>query len=195
MKTIAVRRARFDDVGALRLLIERSVRGLQSGDYTPTEINQALAAVYGVDTQLIRDGTYYAAEVTGGHPAVALSDGASAVVVGCGGWSKRRTLFGGDHFAGREDALLDPARNAAKIRAFFVDPQWARHGIGSALLEACERAALGAGFTRLEMGATLTGVPFYTARGYTEAGRLTTPLPNGGSLAIVRMEKRIGPRS
>jgi GNAT superfamily N-acetyltransferase len=112
-------------------------------------------------------------------------------LVGCGGWSKRATLFGGDQYAGREDALLDPQRDAAKIRAFFVHPEWARCGVGTRILDACERAAAAAGFHRLEMGATLTGVPFYAARGYAELGRLSVPLPDGASLAIVRMGKTI----
>jgi GNAT superfamily N-acetyltransferase len=184
-----IRRAELGETPLLRTLIDRSVRGLQATEYTPAEIEQALATVYGVDTQLIVDGTYYVAETakTPGRPA-------APTIVGCGGWSKRRTLFGGDQFGGREDSLLDPAREAAKIRAFFVDPDWARRGIGSLILDACEGAARDAGFTRLEMGATLTGVPFYRARGYTESGHLAVPLPQGESLAIVRLEKRVGPR-
>jgi GNAT superfamily N-acetyltransferase len=193
---ITVRRACLGDIGPLQALIDRSVRGLQARDYTPTEIDHALAAVYGVDTQLIRDGTYYVAEASGAAgDGLATACDIASTLVGAGGWSKRRTLFGGDHFATREDVLLDPMHDAAKIRAFFVDPAWARRGIGSLILEACERAAIDAGFRRLEMGATLTGVPFYRARGYTEAGRLTAPLPHGESLAIVRMEKHIEPGS
>jgi GNAT superfamily N-acetyltransferase len=179
-----VRRARLDETGALRVLIDRSVRGLQAGDYTAGQIEHALAAVYGVDTQLIDDGTYYVVIAADGPPEM---DG----VVACGGWSKRRTLFGGDQFANREDAFLDPNREAAKIRAFFVDPRWARRGLASMILETCEHAAADAGFKRLEMGATLTGVPFYRARGYTESGHLSVPLPHGESLAIVRMEKDV----
>ena len=183
-----IRRATLDDIDLLRPLMERSVRGLQRGDYTATEIDLALASVYGVDTQLIRDGTYYVAEtrdLIANRPAGELTP----FIVGCGGWSKWRTLFGGDQFAGREAAELDPKRDAAKIRAFFVHPEWARRGIGSLILEACERAAFAAGFTRLEMGATLTGVPFYRARGYVEREHLTVDLAPGESLAIVRMEK------
>jgi GNAT superfamily N-acetyltransferase len=180
-----------DDVPALRALINRSVRGLQRHDYTPAEIEQSLATVYGVDTQLIADGTYYAVEVepAPGQMVITIGQPVPRPLVGCGGWSKRRTLFGGDQFAQREDALLDPTRDAAKIRAFFVDPDWARRGIGSLLLDACERAAIDAGFTRLEMGATLTGIPFYRARGYTESDHLSVPLPGGESLAVVRMVK------
>lgn len=166
------------DVPALGALIEASVRGLQAGDYTAAQIELALKHVYGVDSQLIADGTYFAVEAAG-------------MIVGCGGWSKRRTLFGGDHWRRREDDLLDVVKDAAKIRAFFVHPEWARRGIGTLLLEACERAARAAGFTRLEMGATLSGVPLYAARGYVARERLSVPLPEGEELPIVRMEKRM----
>ena len=104
------------------------------------------------------DGTYFAVEIAPKRQRI----------VACGGWSKRKTLYGGDQYAGREDSLLDPMRDAAKIRAFFVHPDWARQGIGSLILEACENAAVAAGFTRLEMGATLSGVAFYRAKGYVE---------------------------
>jgi GNAT superfamily N-acetyltransferase len=113
------------------------------------------------------------------------------VIAGCGGWSKRRTLFGADHWTHREDELLDPATDAAKIRAFFVHPDWARRGVGSAILSACENAAIAAGFTRLEMGATLTGVPFYAARGYRASDRFNVPLANGETLPIVRMQRTL----
>ena len=163
---IRIRQAVAADIPVLRELIAASVRGLQAQDYTAVQLESALKTVYGVDSQLIADGTYFAAE-------------AEHAIVGCGGWSKRRTLYGGDQFAVREDSLLDPTRDAARIRAFFVDPAWARRGIGSLILEACETAAAAAGFTRLEMGATLTGVPFYRARGYDERERLQVPLPDG----------------
>jgi N-acetylglutamate synthase-like GNAT family acetyltransferase len=175
--SIVVRRATIDDIPRLRALIDASVRGLQARDYTAAEIDRALATVYGVDTRLIADGTYWIAE-------------APPEIVGCGGWSRRATLFGGDQYAAREDSLLDPKKDAAKIRAFFVHPAWARRGIGTKILDACEAAARDAGFTRFEMGATLTGVPFYQARGYTELDRITVPLPDGESMAVVRMEKR-----
>src|SRR5436305_9663325 len=139
------------DSPGLRALIEESVRGLQAGDYSPAQIEASLRTVYGVDSQLISDGTYFVVEAEGG------------AIVGCGGWSKRKTLYGGDQWAGREDSLLDPARDAAKIRAFFVHPKWGRQGIGTLILETCEEAARAAGFRRLEMGATLTGVPFYSS--------------------------------
>jgi GNAT superfamily N-acetyltransferase len=172
-------------------LIEASVRGLQAGDYSAAQLENALRTVYGVDTQLIADGTYFAAEETDASgaksPGGKFSGG--ALLVGCGGWSRRKTLFGGDQFAGREDSLLDPARDAAKIRAFFVHPAWARRGIGGMILEACEAAAGAAGFRRLEMGATLTGVPFYRAKGYAELEAAEVPLGDGLTLPIVVMGK------
>ena len=180
---ISVRPARAADVPSLRKLIDASVRGLQAGDYSPSQIEGALASVYGVDSQLIADGTYFVAEAT--------EPGASPVIVGCGGWSKRKTLYGGDQYAAREDSLLYPARDAAKIRAFFVDPRWARRGVGSMILGSCEQAAEAAGFSRLEMGATLSGVPFYRAKGYSEIENQVVSLSNGETLAIVRMTKRI----
>jgi GNAT superfamily N-acetyltransferase len=180
---IRVRKAVAADVPALRALIDASVRGLQAEDYSPAQIEGALKSVYGVDSQLIADGTYLVAEIT--------EVAGSTVIVGCGGWSKRKTLYGGDQYAGREDFLLDPARDAAKIRAFFVHPAWARQGIGSAILTACEEAAIAAGFTRLEMGATLSGVAFYAAKGYAAVEEQSVVLANGETLAIVRMAKRI----
>jgi GNAT superfamily N-acetyltransferase len=141
-----------------------------------------LKSVYGVDSQLIADGTYFVAEI---------AQGSEMLIVACGGWSKRRTLYGGDQFTGREDSLLDPARDAAKIRAFFVHPDWARQGIGSMILNACENAAIAAGFTQLEMGATLSGVAFYRASGYKEIENQSAPLGNGESLPIVRMAKEV----
>jgi GNAT superfamily N-acetyltransferase len=177
--TIRIRPAVFSDIPALRTLIDTSVRGLQAQHYTPSQIERALATVYGVDTQLIADGTYFVAET-------------ESLIVGCGGWSKRKTLYGGDQWTGREAALLDPLQDAAKIRAFFIHPSWARRGIGTLILEACEDAALAAGFARFEMGATLTGVLLYQARGYVALENLEVPLGDGESLPIVRMEKRAG---
>jgi len=183
---IRIRHAAPVDVPRLREVIEASVRGLQAEDYSPAQIEGALTSVYGVDSQLIADGTYFAAEAV---------DGKSVQIVACGGWSKRRTLYGGDQYAGREDSLLEPARDAAKIRAFFVHPDWARQGIGTLILEACEKAALAAGFTRLEMGATLSGVAFYRARGYAEVENQEVPLGNGERLPIVKMAKQVRDKS
>jgi GNAT superfamily N-acetyltransferase len=136
--------------------------------------------VYGVDSQLIADGTYFVAE---------LSKLGSKEIVVCGGWNKRKTLYGGDQYAAREDSLLDPTKDAAKIRAFFVHPDWVRQGMGSLILQACEEAATSAGFTRLEMGATLSGVAFYRAKGYAAVEAQNVPLANGEVLPIVRMAK------
>jgi len=223
--SIRIRPAVPADIPVLRGLIEASVRGLQTQDYTPTQLEGALKSVYGVDSQLIADGTYYVAEASSAEANLADEKLAEAVlaeatpnearaaetkapetespetktkpappqsvIVGCGGWSKRKTLYGGDHWTGREDALLDPRHDTAKIRAFFIHPAWARRGIGSMILETCERAARSEGFTRLEMGATLTGVPFYEAKGYVALEHLAVPLADGESLPIVRMAKQM----
>jgi RimJ/RimL family protein N-acetyltransferase len=175
-RAFRLRLATFEDVPVLSTLIERSVRELQAGDYSQAQLDGALRCVYGVDSALIADGTYFAVEAGG-------------LIVACGGWSKRKTLFGGDQLAGREDSLLDPARDAAKIRAFFVHPEWTRKGLGSLILEACEKAASAAGFRRFEMGATLTGVSLYRARGYEAIEEIGVPLDNGLSLPVIRMGK------
>lgn len=179
----SLRKAVSADITALKALIEASVRGLQAQDYTPAQIEGALQSVYGVDSQLIEDGTYFVAEAR-------VSSGTE--IVGCGGWSKRKTLFGGDQYRGREPELLDAKNDAAKIRAFFVHPEWARQGIGTLILRACEEAASDAGFRRLEMGATLSGTAFYRAAGYHETQPIEVPLSNGASLSIVCMEKTLG---
>jgi GNAT superfamily N-acetyltransferase len=179
---VRLRKAVAADVPRLSEVIEASVRRLQAEDYSPAQLESALKSVYGVDSQLIADGTYFAAE---------LGTANGNEIVACGGWSKRKTLYGGDQYAGREDSLLDPARDAAKIRAFFVHPEWARRGIGSLMLEACENAAIAAGFTRLEMGATLSGVAFYRAKGYTGMENQAVPLGNGETLPIVKMAKQV----
>lgn len=173
-----LRKTNAADIPALEKLIEASVRGLQAADYTPVQIEAALRTVFTVDSQLIEDGTYFVAEQNG-------------ETVGCGGWSQRTTLCGGDHHAARENALLDPLQDAAKIRAIFVHPLWARRGIGSLLLKAAEDAAIAAGFTRLEMGATLTGVPVYLRRGYRVVEEMAVPLEAGVTLPVVRMVKVI----
>ncbi|HVI07685.1 MAG TPA: GNAT family N-acetyltransferase [Candidatus Binatia bacterium] len=204
--TIHIRKAAMADVPRLREVIEASVRGLQAGDYSPAQIEGALKSVYGVDTQLIADGTYFVVEgprpdkpeppdsqgrLSPHSPWTGSGDRADLTIVACGGWSKRKTLYGGDQFAGREDSLLDPTRDAAKIRAFFVHPDWARRGIGTMILDACEKAAVEAGFTHLEMGATLSGVPFYRARGYEEVENQSVAMGNGESLPIVKMRRKV----
>jgi GNAT superfamily N-acetyltransferase len=180
------------DIPVLRELIDASVRGLQTEDYTPAQIDGALKAVFGVDSQLIADGTYIVAEATPlrNEPAENKDARATTVIAGCGGWSKRKTLYGSDHWTGREDALLDPSRDAAKIRAFFIHPDWARRGVGSMILEACEAAARAAGFTHYEMGATLTGAKLFGAKGYVAVRPIEIPLLNGESLPVIHMEKQ-----
>lgn len=178
-----VRLATTQDIPALRELIDLSVRVLQRGDYSAEQLEAALGTVYGVDTQLIADGTYYVAEVEEVSGKMRL--------VACGGWSLRKTLFGSDHGPNRNSALLDPARDAAKIRAFFVHPEWVRRGLGTLILSTCEDAAHARGFRRFEMGATLTGVPMYAARGYAKEETIEAPLPNGLSLTVVRMSKTV----
>lgn len=179
IEAVGIRRATPEDGPALDALIEASVRGLQTHDYTAAEIEGALGHAFGLDSQLIADGTYFVAETEEG------------VLVGSGGWSYRTTLCGGDHLPGREPARLDPAVDAAKIRAIFVHPAWARRGLGSLILAHCELQAQQAGFRQMEMGSTLTGVPLYTLRGYRELDRIMIPLLNGEKLTVVRMKKSV----
>lgn len=181
---IRVRPALLADLPVLRILIDASVRRLQADDYTPAQREGALATVFGVDTQLIADGTYLVVEHCPADPQL------PPAIIACGGWSKRKTLYGADQWTDRRDDLLDPQRDAAKIRAFFIHPDWARRGIGTVLLEACENAAKAAGFHRFEMGATLTGAKLFRARGYVPVKNLAVPLLNGESLPIIHMEKQ-----
>jgi len=180
-----IRQAVAADVPVLTDLIHASVRALQAEDYTEAQREAALRSVFGVDSQLIADCTYLVAESSAperGLPAIA----------GCGGWSKRKTLYGGDAWTQREDSLLDPERDAAKIRAFFVHPAWARRGVGALILEACERAAAAAGFTKYEMGATLTGAKLFATKGYVPVRRIDLPLVDDQILPIVHMEESVG---
>jgi GNAT superfamily N-acetyltransferase len=178
-----VRLATSADIPALRELIDQSVRVLQREDYSAEQLDAALGTAYGVDTQLIADGTYFVVEAAGAA--------GEKVPVACGGWSMRKTLYGSDHGPYRDNAMLDRARDAAKIRAFFVHPDWTRRGIASLILKTCEDAAYARGFRRFEMGATLTGVPMYAARGYAKGEQIEVPLPNGLSLTVVRMSKTL----
>ena len=173
-----IRLALMSEVSALEALIAASVRALSVNYYSSEQIESALVHVFGVDTQLIVDGTYFVAELGG-------------QIVGCGGWSKRKTLFGGDQTKSGEDNLLDPSTDAARIRAFFIHPDFARRGIGKQLIESCETAAKNAGFRRLEMGATLPGEPMYQAVGYEVLERFDLPFSNGVTLPLVRMGKAI----
>jgi len=175
----SIRVARLDDVPGLQILIPASVRGLSNGYYTLRQVESALVYVFGIDNQLIADGTYFVAESGG-------------TLVGCGGWSKRNTLYGGDQAKGTEDPLLDPARDAARIRAFFVHPAWARLGIGRQLMHTCEAAARSAGFRRAELGATLPGEPLYAAMGYGVVERFRLQFPDGEAFPLVKMSKALG---
>ena len=172
----SLRLAREEDIPALEYLIPLSVRGLQSTYYSAAQMDAALGSVFGVDRQLIRDGTYYVVEQDG-------------ELIGCGGWSKRKTLFGSDHQTNRDDAALDPSRDSARIRAFFIHPAWARRGIGRRILNECEQRIGAAGFKSVELAATLSGVAFYAACGYVAGEQLDVPLSKDLSLQIVRMTK------
>jgi len=174
-----LRKAVPEDTSVLTDLIDSSVRELQKQDYTAAQIDGAIGTVFGVDSQLIADGTYFVVET------------AERSIVGCGGWSYRKTLYGSDHHTRRQDALLDPATDAARIRAFFVHPDYARRGIGTRILDACEQAAIAAGFHRFELGATLTGVKLYQARAYVPGVSISVPLPNGELLPVVLMTKSV----
>jgi GNAT superfamily N-acetyltransferase len=178
-----IRPAVPEDVPVLRKLIDASVRQLQAQDYSPAQIDSALRTVFGVDSQLVADGTYLVVQTV---PPVGPE---KAIIVACGGWSKRKTLYGGDRWRERQDDLLDPRTDAAKVRAFFIHPDWARRGIGTMLLDACESAARAAGFTRYEMGATLTGAKLFQARGYVAMERIEVPLEAGITLPVIHMIK------
>lgn len=176
--TVQIRQAQIEDVPALENLIRDSVSVLSLPYYTAKQISSALAHVFGPDTQLILDGTYFVAE-------------ADNQIAGSGGWSKRRTLFGGDQAKPIADPLLDPTEDAARIRAFYVHPSWSRRGVATKILIACEDAARRAGFSRIELAATLPGEPLYLARGYRKCEPLQIETPDGESLAVFRMEKEI----
>jgi GNAT superfamily N-acetyltransferase len=173
-----LREATAADSAEIHELIARSIRALGAADYSADEIEGALNGAFGLDSQLVADGTYFVVE----------SDGR---LVGCGGWSYRRTLFGGDAGSGRDAGTLDPGTDAAKIRAFFVDPAAARHGIGSAILERCEAEARRHGFRRAEMMATLPGKRLYEARGYIPGERVHYPVGPGVSIEFVPMSKSL----
>jgi GNAT superfamily N-acetyltransferase len=169
------------DLPHLHALIDASVRSLSTGDYTPAQMEGSIGSILGVDTQLIRDQTYFIAET--------LDAAGHNVIAGSGGWSYRKTLFGADEAPGRNPEAMDPASNAAKIRAIFVHPNFVRCGLGSLLLAHVEAAAYAAGFRQFEMGSTLTGYPLYLRKGYREIERNSIPLHNGEVLPIVRMVK------
>lgn len=174
--SITLRLATRADIPLLASLIARSAHGLSQDEYSPVQVAGALRGAFGIDTQLLDDGTYFVAE----------EDGALA---GCGGWSFRATLFGGDARTDRDSSTLDPRTHAAKIRAFFVEPSKARRGVGSLLLDRCESEARARGFSRVELMATLPGAKLYSARGYVGAHRVSYDLGNGESIEFVPMSK------
>ena len=173
-----IRRALLTEAPALNALMAMSAAELSRGYYTPSQIESLIAHVFGVDTQLLTDGTYYVVERGEG-------------LVACGGWSRRRTLFGGDQAKDTSDPLLDAATEAARIRAFFVHPDCARQGLGRRLLVHCEAAARAAGFLRTELMATLPGVPLYRALGYEPLESVTYHLPDGLSAEFLRMGRSL----
>ena len=177
---MTVRLATRADVPALQELIELSARGLSVGYYTPAQIDAAVQHVFGVDTQLIADGSYYV-----------ISDATGPVATG--GWSARRTLYGGDQMKSADDPMLDPATQPARIRAFFVHPHWVRRGLAKQIYCACEQAAYAAGFRKFELMATLPGEPLYRALGFAAVERMASTLPGGVVLPFVRMVRNIDP--
>jgi GNAT superfamily N-acetyltransferase len=175
-----IRTATAADIPVLQTLIERSGVGLSAGFYTPAQAHALTREVFGVDTQLVRDGTYFV-----------IDDGTR--IVACGGWSKRSTAYGGDQHKAAPDRLLDPAVEAAKIRAFFVDPGMERQGLGSMLMRHCTGQALAAGFTSLELTATMPGVPLYRAHGFVPVHDVNLSLDGGQVAAMLTlMRKAIG---
>jgi N-acetylglutamate synthase-like GNAT family acetyltransferase len=173
-----LRPARLSEVNALNDLVRDSVLGLSLADYSREQLESSMRHLFGIDTNLIEDGTYYVIEKEGR-------------AIACGGWSRRRTLFGGNQYADRSDDRLNPATEAARIRAFFVHPSHARRGLASLILDECARAAGAAGFRRLELMSTLPGEPFYARRGFRVLERVTLTLPDGIPFPLVRMGRDI----
>lgn len=173
-----LRLARHADIPELQALIARSGRALSVGYYAPAQAEAITRHVFGVDTQLIDDQTYFVI-AAGDH------------VVACGGWSRRRTLFGGDQAKAGPDPVLDPAEEPARIRAFFVDPAMARHGLGRQLMDACLAGARSAGFSMLELVSTLPGEPLYLACGFVVLERFELDLPGGVRVPVSRMRRDI----
>ena len=176
--SISLRKATAADVPVLQELIARSARGLSTDDYRPAQVEGALRGAFGVDSQLLKDQTYFVAEENG-------------VIIGCGGWSYRATLFGGDARSERDSSSLDPKTQAAKIRAFFVDPAQARRGIGTMLLARCEQEAKKRGFSQVELMATLPGVKLYAARGYVGTEQVSYDVGSGESIEFLPMRKNL----
>jgi GNAT superfamily N-acetyltransferase len=175
---LRVRPATRADVPAIEELIARSARALSEGFYSATQVESLLAFVFGTDTQLIDDGTYLVVQQ-------------DDQIVAAGGWSRRRTLFGGDQMKEREDPLLDPGSEPARIRAFFVHPAAARQGLGRLLFDECRSAAAAAGFRTLTLVATLPGEPLYQALGFTVNERFQLRLPDQVEIPVARMSRSL----
>lgn len=175
--SLKLRLAVPEDLPALRDLMSAAIGELLNPFLSPQEV-AASFEIMGLDSQLVADGTYFLVEEEG-------------ALAGCGGWSRRSTLFGGDHSAGRDAALLDPARDAARVRAMYTHPDHVRKGVGRLILDACESAAAGEGFARCEMAATLAGEPLYQACGYREIERFSAPTSGGIEVPLVRMGKAL----
>jgi GNAT superfamily N-acetyltransferase len=175
--SLTLRLAVPEDLEALRELMNAAIGELLNPFLSPQEV-AASFEIMGLDSQLVADGTYFVVEDEG-------------VLAGCGGWSRRATLFGGDHSAGRDAALLDPARDPARVRAMYTHPDHVRKGVGRLILDACESAAAGEGFSRCEMAATLAGVPLYRACGYVEIERFSASTSSGIAVPLMRMGKAL----
>ena len=173
-----VRKATLADREAIAQLITASARGLSRGHYADEQIEAAIASIFGVDTDLIDDGTYFVAEQDG-------------KLIGCGGWSKRKKLYGGDHFPIHDTGMLDPANEPARIRSFFVHPDHARKGVARTMLAVCEHEAKAHGFSALELMATLPGIKFYEANGYSATGDFDLELTDGVKIQFVPMRKEL----
>jgi len=177
--SFTIRKAKLDDQAEIERLIAESVRGLSREDYDEQQIELSIKTVFGVDTELILDKTYFVAEADG-------------KIVGCGGWSKRKTLYGASRYeSSRDSEKLNLERDAAKIRAFFIHPDWARKGIGRAILEACEREAKSFGFQSAEMMSTLPGVKLYAVCGYAGTERVGVLVGDGIEIECIRMSKNL----
>lgn len=164
------------DAEQLRAVMEAAISELQKGFLSPEQIESS-RAIMGIDNQLIADGTYYVVEEDG-------------VIAGCGGWSRRATLYGSDSTPGRDERLLDPAVEAARVRAMYTNPSFARRGVGRLILTLCERAAAAEGFVRLELMGTMSGLPLYTSYGFVPVEHLEDDR-GGASVPLVRMEKPV----
>lgn len=178
---LAHRLAAPTDIPEIAELMRVSILENMKSFLSPAEV-EAAQETMGVDWTLIEDETYFVIETV--QPA-------QRVMVGCGGWGNRRTLYGGDHTVGRDDTYSDPEVEAARIRAMYTHPSWVRCGVGTLLLELSEAAARDAGFKTIELGATIAGEPFYLARGYKEVGRDTHIAANGANSVVIKMEKEL----